>query len=157
MLTDDYITVVVTIYSQKGFKKHRQRFLDEPLIVGKEAAGVVKSQPPQLNPRSLRFLLCWRCKINSKCGYARRAAACFFTAVCLGIVNSGSSRQIVLQTSVPSTAFKFTSTLSFLYMTEEKQILPACRCAWWNIKFGSIQLLICQAESPSPLPPFFFF
>lgn len=27
-----------------------------------------------------------------------------------------------------------------------KQILPACHCAWWIIKFSSIQDLICQAE-----------
>lgn len=76
-----------------------------------------------------------------------------FTAVCLGILCSGSSRQIVLQSSVPPAAIQFTSTLSFLYMTAGKQILPACRCALRIIKFGSIQHLICQAEFFSP-PPF---
>lgn len=75
-----------------------------------------------------------------------------FTAVYLGILCSGSSRQIVLQSSVPPAAIQFTSTLSFLYMTAGKQILPACRCALRIIKFGSIQHLICQAESP----PLFF-
>lgn len=75
----------------------------------------------------------------------------FFTAVCLGILCSGSSRQIVLQSSVPPAAIQFTSTLSFLYMTAGKQILPACRCALRIIKFGSIQHLICQAEFFSPL------
>lgn len=74
----------------------------------------------------------------------------FFTAVCLGILCSGSSRQIVLQSSVPPAAIQFTSTLSFLYMTAGKQILPACRCALRIIKFGSIQHLICQAEFFSP-------
>lgn len=105
----------------------------------------------EFSPCRRRFPLCWRCTASS-CGSARRATSCFFTAVCLGILCSGSSRQTALQSSVPPAAIQFTSTLSFLYMTAEKQILPACRCALRIIKFGSIQHLICQTESP----PLFF-
>lgn len=152
------------VIHKKGSKSKDYHFGWTFLSVGEEARRASQSQTSsaqlenqmEFSPCRRRFPLCWRCTASS-CGSTRWATSFFFPAVCLaphrsvGILCSGSSRQTALQSSVPPAAIQFTSTLSFLYMTAGKQILPACRCALRIIKFNSIQHLICQAKF---FPPF---